>query len=322
MVILLGFNDIVVLVVSKLIEHDIPYVIYSDKDIVNEKNYNYHKVDSLQILQERIVPLKDKSLIVSIGAPWIFKDHFLSLFEPQGIFNVHGSGLPMDKGGTIVSWLILNRKRLGHAVMHKVVSNPDAGPILASQEFIYSNQCQLPIDFINEYNKQQSNLLYRICVDWYNGKIDLLNLSEQQHYHSSYWPRLNAKLNAWIDWNWSGDQIELFIRAFDEPYSGARTLWRNKVISLKNAFYQSDSNYHPFQFGIVFRKTNQVDLNYLAIAVSGGTLYVQTVENESGLSVLNDINEGDRFITPQNLLDEAKIRTVKGKSGFERQKDL
>lgn len=322
MVILLGFNDIVVLVVSKLIQLDIPYVIYSDKEIVNDKNFNYHKVDSLQVLQERIVPLKDHSLIVSVGAPWIFKDHFLSIFEPQGIFNVHGSGLPLDKGGTIVSWLILNKKRLGHAVMHKVVSNPDAGPILASQEFIYSNQCHFPIDYINEYNNQQSFLLSKICLDWHKGKIDLLNLSEQQQYLSSYWPRLYAKLNAWIDWTWSGEQIELFVRAFDEPYSGAKTLWRNKIINLKNAFYQSDSNYHPFQFGIVYRKINQAELKYLAIAVSGGTLYVQSVENESGLTVLNDINDGDRFITPQDLLDEAKIRTVKGKSGFVRQSDL
>ena len=59
---------------------------------------------------------------------------------------------------------------------------------------------------------------------------------------------------------------------------------------------------------------------YLAIAVDGGTLYVQSCHNQDGDLLFNSIKEGDRLITSSESLIQSKIRTVKTKSGLGRQK--
>jgi methionyl-tRNA formyltransferase len=321
MIHLLGHNQIVINLANTLYKRQIPFKVYSTIETEISGN-NFIKVDNTVELKKLILADINKRLIISAGAPWIFNDEFLSAFDPIGIFNIHGTPLPQDKGGTIVSWLILNKKRLGNSIIHKIVREPDAGPVLMSKEFIYPASCHFPFDYLNEYNKQQEILATELCLEWIEGNVDLSKVSEQPHYLSTYWPRLKTNLNAWINWSWTGNDIELFVRAFDEPYLGALTNWRGKQIHLKKCFFQHDAHFHPFQFGLVYRVRKTDEINYLAIAVEGGTLYCEDCKDENGNSLMHKIKEGDRFQTTDSKLFEAQKRTVKTKQGLSVQSDF
>jgi methionyl-tRNA formyltransferase len=321
MIQIIGHNEIVLNLSRTLKSKNIAFKIFSNKTI-DDIGDEYNKVETLFELQVELHKEKSKSLIISAGAPWIFTPPFLESFEPIGIFNIHGTPLPLDRGGTIVSWLILNKKRIGNAIIHRIVIDPDAGPVLMHNEFIYPSSCHYPIDYLNEYNAQQELLVTELCIKWSMGEIDLTQLSEQPHYLSSYWPRLNATFNSWIDWNWHGEDIELFIRAFDEPYAGAQALWRGKTVWLKKAFFQQDSNYHPFQWGLVYRIRELQNNSYMAIAVNGGTLYVEKCLDDDKSNVMKIIKEGDRIYSTNEKITSSKQRTIKTNTGFGTQNQL
>lgn len=321
MIQIIGHNEIVLNLCKTLQSKNIAFKVYSNKDIPELGN-NYSRLETLDELKLALQHQGDNSLILSAGAPWIFTTEFLQSFEPTGIFNIHGTPLPQDRGGTIVSWLILNKKRLGNSIIHKIVKSPDAGPVLMSHEFIYPVQCHYPIDYLNEYNLQQEILVTELCIRWSQGEIDLTKVSEQPHYLSSYWPRLNASFNAWIDWNWTGENIELFIRSFDEPYKGAQTLWRGKRVWLKKTFFQQDANYHPFQWGLVYRFRQLNNTAYLAVAAQGGTLYIESLQDDEGNDMMTKIKEGDRLYTTEENLISSKQRTIKTKDGFGQQDQI
>jgi methionyl-tRNA formyltransferase len=321
MIHLLGHNQIVINLAKTLFERKIPFKVYS-KIETNIAGNNFVKVNETIELKKLLQSDTNKRLIISAGAPWILNDDFLNAFEPEGVLNIHGTALPTDRGGTVVSWLILNKKRLGNAVVHKMSASPDAGPIVSSLEFIYPINCLLPKDYLLVYNEYQEKLVTTLCLQWNEGLIDISKNSEQPHYLSTYWPRLKADQNAWINWSWDGNNIELFVRAFDEPYSGALTTWRGKQIHLKKCFFQHDAHFHPFQFGLVYRVRKTDEVYYLAIAVEGGTLYCEDCKDENGNSLMNKIKEGDRFQTTDSKLFEAQKRTVKIKQGLGVQSDF
>jgi methionyl-tRNA formyltransferase len=321
MIQLIGHNEIVVNLAATLRNNSVPFQVFSNKDI-SFIGPEFLQVETISQLEAQLIKVSEPCLRISAGAPWIFNKTFLQKFEPQGIFNIHGTPLPLDRGGTIVSWLILNKKRIGNAVIHKIVDAPDAGPILLTKEYIYPVSCHFPADYIHVYNKQQELLATALCLDWVQGKLNVLQVSEQASYLSSYWPRLNATLNAWINWDWDGEEIELFIRAFDEPYKGAMAVWRGQTIFLKKSFFQKDANYHPFQWGLVYRIRRINDIRYMAVAVKGGTLYIESCMDENGNDMLSKIKEGDRLYHTDELLIASKKRTVKTNDGFGPQQDI
>lgn len=321
MIQIIGHNEIVFNLSKTLKACNIPFRVLSNK-LFTEPIDEYLKVQTLQELQSKLKNVDTPTLIISAGAPWIFNEDFLKTFEPIGIFNIHGTPLPQDRGGTIVSWLILNKKRLGNAIIHKIVKEPDAGAVILHNEFIYPPNCFFPIDYLNEYNKQQELLVTEFCLAWNKGKVDLSKTAEQPSYLSSYWPRLNASFNSWINWDWSGEDIELFIRAFDDPYQGGQAFWRGKTIWLKKAFFQKDANFHPFQWGLIYRKRQLRDTSYLAIAVDGGTLYIESCKDEDGICIMQMIKEGDRIYCNDDKLTSSMKRTIKTNNGFKQQENI
>lgn len=321
MIHILGHNEIVIKLAEFLKTKEINFRVYSNVN-VPKLGPNFLLVNSLSSLRKHLLNDVENDLILSVGAPWILNNEFLKQFEPNGVFNIHGTMLPIDRGGTVASWFILNRTRLGNALIHKMVSSPDEGPILMYDEFIYPEKCYYPKDYLEVYNQEQLKIAKKLCLLFTNNEINLTKTAEQPHYLASYWPRLKSTLNGWIDWSLKGEDIDLYIRAFDDPYNGAQTVWRGKTIFLKKCFFQKDNNFHPYQYGIVYRIRQTKTINYLAIAVEGGTIYAQICTNEDGESLFESIKEGDRFITSNQIIMQSKKRTVKTKSGLVSQKDF
>ena len=101
--------------------------------------------------------------------------------------------------------------------------------------------------------------------------------------------------------------LEKFICAFDEPYAGAKCLWKGITVTIKKVCVDfSDQNFHPYQVGIVYRKNK----NWLCVCANGGSLIIEKINDKNGLSILKDIKEGDRLITNTNAIQSRLNRVI------------
>lgn len=266
----------------------IPYIVVSDINASVFKNF---------------LGADKEYLPISIGAPWIFKSSQLKdLFENK-LLNLHGSLLPSDRGGGGFSWQIMRGNRLGSCVLHIIDGGIDTGPVIKFKEFIYPQAARLPKDFEDHYIRENLDFICEFLCE-VSAPHHSFYLHRQLPFFSSYYPRLNTKLNSWIDWSWNSYQIERFVCAFDAPYSGAQTYWRDKSISLKSCHLQPSNGCHPYQAGLVIYNNSR----WIRVAGTKADLLFESVTTPEGVSLLAKIREGDRLFTPSaNLLSAKSI---------------
>jgi len=261
--------------------------------------------------------LGKRPLCFSIGAPWIFKASFLQQLG-HDIYNLHGTHLPKNRGGTLFSWLILTGQRTGMCLLHKLTPGIDEGPIVAWEEFLYPPTCRKPVDFIAEYHDQNVSFLRQFITRFAKEGISE-NALGQPPYLASYFPRLLSSVNGWMDWSWNVAELERFVCAFDEPYGGVRTCWRGKIVVIKDTWAQSMDGYtHPFQAGLVYRHNKK----WLHVAAKGGELLICSIRDEDGNDLLSQIKPGDRLYTTPQDIASSKNRVIKTAQGLTVQPDI
>ncbi len=280
------------------------------------------EIDIVAAVHPRNLPLEkwlnngDRTLAISIGAPWFFDQAFLEGTMGNIMLNLHGTALPRSRGGTIFSWQIMSGQRSGMCLLHQMTAALDAGAVVDYEEFIYPAHCRRPLDFIQHYEEKNLAFLKQFLPKWVKGEAGAA-LAAQPEYLSTYWPRLRADVHGWLDWSWPATEIERFICAFDEPYSGARCRWRGQEIIVRDAWAQSlDGHTHPFQWGLVTRNNGQ----WLNVAAQGGELLLCSVQDTDGLNLLPAIQPGDRLFSSAVDLESAFQRIVKTDEGLEIQK--
>lgn len=245
-------------------------------------------------------------LYLSLSAAWIFKEKDIrSTFKNQ-LLNVHGTRLPTNRGGGGFSWQIMMGNRFGFSLIHKVDTGIDTGPIIKFEEYLYPNHCRIPRDFESINKSKTIDFLQEFIQGVREGEL-VFDEIKQVEYLSTYWPRLNTKLNGWIDWQWPAHDIEKFILAFDDPYSGAQTFLNTKKVHLKSVCLSpQDAVFHPYQSGLIYRTSR----DWICVSLPGNSLIVENVLDENGDSILRDIKIGDRFFTPSKLLEDSLSRVI------------
>jgi methionyl-tRNA formyltransferase len=330
-VVFFGLNNIVLRTIEDLLIEQFTFTI-----VTNDTQFNQYKANELLINNSSTVKLKivqssvelneiniDKEthnfLLISVGAPWIIKRTFIESAKNQ-IFNLHGTHLPKERGGNIFSWLILNERKVGICAVHRLTPELDTGEIIAWSEFLYSASCRLPKDYITYYEEKNISFLKKFIADYFDNKYPVNDSNTQQpEYLSTYLPRLRADVNGWIDWSWPCRELENFICAFDEPYGGAHTEWRGKIVILRDAYSQKTEGYtHPFQHGIVIRKNPE----WIVISACGGELLITSITDETGADIYPAVKIGDRFATNPSRLYDARKRIIKTSKGLEVQSDF
>ena len=276
------------------------------KDHLIKNNLNFIKtkhIDSTNV--KNYIKNKSNKIFISIGSPWIFtKNQIKEIFEGN-LFNLHGARLPQNKGGAGFSWQILTANRFGFCLLHKVDEKIDNGEIIEFEEFLYPPTARIPLDFKKIYIEKNFKFLTNILKLLNTGKYNYESI-KLPNYLSSYWPRLNTIDNGWIDWSQKIEHIERFICAFDDPYEGARTTINNKlnVFLKKVSLNFQDGSFHPFQSGLIYRKS----INWICVSLTGGALIIEEVNDKNGKNIINKIKEGDRFITPLKKIESSKVR--------------
>lgn len=271
----------------------------SPKELVKKQNIltEVKEYDQLLSIVQDIKP--DIGLVV--GSKWIFKEDFLSNFKIR-VFNYHPANLPYYRGAGVFSWQILNGETETYVTIHEMVKDVDAGGIALQKKRFVGNKVY-PKDFIRIANDLAVETISTFISEISKGNL-FQQLTPQNIDSSTYFPSLRSANNGAINWNWDGYDIELFIRAFSYPYSGAFTYFgtEKKKVRLFDSEFRKGKTYHPFTFGLVLAKTNES----IKVAVKGGELIIELPK------ILSDTNEvfstvriGGRFWTPADQLDEA-----------------
>jgi methionyl-tRNA formyltransferase len=241
---------------------------------------------------------------LSLGAAWIFNKKLISSVFNDRLYNLHGTRLPQNRGGGGFSWQIMMGNRFGFCVLHRVDGGVDTGDIVATEEFLYPPTARVPSDYEKIYLLKNFQFIVNF-IDSHRASAHPLASTKQSEWFSTYWPRLNTELNGYIDWGLDASDLERFICAFDDPYKGASTFLNNKRVFVKSVSVSAqDGCFHPFQRGLIFRKTK----NWLCVAIKNASLIVEQIRDEADRDVLGEIKVGDRFSTPHQLLESALQR--------------
>jgi methionyl-tRNA formyltransferase len=282
-------------------------------EILEKVQIPVHVVEDMASDEGRAAVGGDRDgLFLSIGAAWKFTGRMLEEMFQGTLLNLHGTRLPQYRGGGMFSWKILNDDRLGFCLLHKVDPGLDTGDLVAWREFLYPSGCRVPADYMDRYEAENMDFLHQVLLPVFSSQ-QAFSLCAQPEYMSTYWPRLNTAKHGWVDWSLPIDKLDRFVCAFDDPFPGAQTLWNGKKVHLKKCLVNnSDSAFHPFQNGLVYRNNKR----WLNIAAQGGNLIVEAVTDEAGRDLIEEIPVGDRLSTPRELLEKAWERVVYTPTGL------
>ena len=275
------------------------------EELINEIGVPYVITEDINLEDSLINEITSNTMGIGIGEAWSFDSKIIDAFKGK-LLDFMGIPLPRYRGGAHYTWMILaNEKNNGMRLQvineHMVQGVFDSGEIVYSIDYQMKESDVKPSNYFEREVNESIEFLKSFLLEARGGKeFDLKTVDESE---SLYFPRLYTDIHAWIDWRrWDADDIERFIRAFDDPYMGARTTLGGKYLRLKDVELISDStNYHPFQSGLIVRKYN----NQAMISCKGGIIAVSKIIDDEGNNHMDSIVIGDRFFTPEDTIEKA-----------------
>ncbi|MEO5373705.1 MAG: hypothetical protein H7840_05430 [Alphaproteobacteria bacterium] len=188
------------------------------------------------------------------------------------VFNIHGAWLPVERGGGLNSWKILNGSHSVASTIHMVDEGIDSGAILFRHKMPLATDRPIPLD----YDRGQmacSRVVMDAFVDAVLSGLPLA-ATAQDDDEMIYLPRLHTELNGAIDLDWPVAMVERFVRAFSDPYPGAHTFLKDRRVHLHDAEIVQADGFHPFCNGKVVTVRRDGGVNLVA---GGGLLRVREV---------------------------------------------
>ena len=256
-----------------------------------------------------------ETLGLAFGAAWIFEKKTVKYFAPNHLLDFMGIDLPRYRGGAHYTWQILHQNRKGAAFVQVITGGLEdfhRGPIIGKIEYNLPTRVQKPIDYFEFMSRKELPFLKKFFVDLKSGKsFAPVGLAEDQ---SSFYPFLATQENGYVNWQWTGKDIFLFINAFDNPYAGASTFCNEQRVFLHGCtMHSAQEIYHPFTSGIIVRK----DTRGVYVASLGKLLRIEKVTDEKGRDIIKTLKLGERLYTPSDKLDSAmKFSAAYGARGL------
>ncbi len=276
------------------------------EDTLMKKKIAYFTSDDICRDKEFTSRIDESTLAIGFGEVWTFDRAAVEKFNGR-LLDFMGIPLPQYRGGAHYSWMILRGERKNACNLqlineHMVQGVFDSGDIVKSRVYDLPKTARIPQDYFDAAGKEEIDFLKEFLAEIEKGKnFPLKKLNEEE---SVYFPRLYTIKQGWINWAWQSGDIVRFICAFDEPYKGASTIVNGRRVFLKDCrSVKSDGNFHPFQAGLVYRKTGKECF----IATAGGGICIGKISDENGTDVMPLLAQGMRLYTPAAQLEESML---------------
>jgi len=256
-----------------------------------------HKIVSNIKSHHLIKYVNNHTMGISNSCRWIFNENQIKLFKKR-LINIHFSNLPENRGSGGLSWDIMMNKYKSGSTIHLIEKKIDSGFSLLKQTFIFPKKFRNTLYDMQKYSyKVQKNLLLKFTKKVLKNKNFILNPININNDKSTYWPRINSKKNAWINWEWTADEIVSFIKSCSLPHVGAGTFFEKKIVRLKYAQKaKSRIKFHPYQYGIIYKKKN----NKLYVACKGGGIIINSENLKKNKKII-----GKRLFTTFSTIEKS-----------------
>jgi len=231
------------------------------------------------------------------GPAWIFSEEVISIYKSL-MFNINAIPLPEYLGGAHYTWQIMNGDRQAGVYIQQITSCIDRGPIVMDKTFSISPTALTPEDYAEDISRQAQSLVQDFVMKACAFPRYIGPISEIDWKDSLYFPRLNTKINGWIDWSWNVSDIHSFCCAFDTPYSGASTYLSGNEVSIRSHSFSTERKFHPYCNGLILRR---LDSNIYLVSANGGLLSIEFLSKQHKECKL----VGKRLITPHQKLDKS-----------------
>jgi methionyl-tRNA formyltransferase len=264
-------------------------------------------VSTDDINTEKSLPAEITSgtLGLGIGEAWSFSPDIIKMFGGR-LLDFMGIPHPRYRGGAHYTWMLLRDDRHGGCNLQvineaMVQGEYDDGEIVKSRRYQFPASARTPLGYFAAAVPNEVAFIREFLDQVKAGKdFEYRKPDESQ---SLFLPRLHTLTHGWIDWSWSGRDIERFICAFDEPSAGASTRLGGVRVHLKGAALdESEEAFHPFQSGLVTRTTAEEGF---VIATQSGHLKVKTITAARDERLPQPPQMGDRLFTPSVDLESA-----------------
>lgn len=248
-------NNKKVLIISstKQIKEKIPSLRITLKNFFIKNKIKFIVLKNLDNYSKWTHLVNKKTFGISHSCRWIFKESEINLFKGK-LVNIHYSNLPSFRGGGGLSWNILTQNFNSGTTIHLVDKKIDSGFSIINKKFSFPKNVRNSLikmkNFSIEFQKKMINVFLRKLIE--NKFFETQKI--KNNFESFYWPRLNTKKNAWINWSWDACEIVDFINAFSYPHEGAATYFNKKIIRIHKARVNKEKlMFHPFQYGLIYR---------------------------------------------------------------------
>ena len=245
-----------------------------------------------------------RTLGLGLGEVYVFSKATIDLFRGR-LFDFMVIHLPRYRGGAHFTWQILRNDRIGcwniQRINEEMVPGVfDSGEILKSREYRIPPSARIPDDYFKAARHEARSLFVEFLAEVQAGKSFTPTALQEQF--RTYFPRLYTLRHGFINWAWTGREIERFVCAFDDPYPGASTFVGGRRVFLKSCqFDDTDGPFHPFMAGLIYR----IEGSAVFVAVNNGSLIVRRVTDEHGADLASRLHPGQRLYTPVSFLEDA-----------------
>lgn len=236
-----GVNVSAIFTISK--EFNISYSV--GKPVNNVLHKDFHQlgetynipvvsVEGKMHTYKEVLAEYNPSLIVVIGWYYMIPASLRDL-APLGCVGIHASLLPKYRGGAPLVWAMINGEKETGISLFYFDDGVDTGDIVV--------QTKIEI----EPDDNISHLLKKVeasCISMMDEYIPMLlqgtaPRTQQLHEDATEYPQRKPE-DGEIDWTWSGEQINNFIKAQTKPYPGAFTYINGRKLMIWDAEINSN----------------------------------------------------------------------------------
>ena len=328
-IIILGGSWVTAALLKQLTRREVEVLLYTSPrhhdEVVDDKGSTLKQIADLagitSVASEDINnddsfrnAVTDKTLGLAMGAAWLFAPETAALFNGR-LLDFMGIALPQYRGGAHYTWQILAGNKIGACNLQIIYGGEQTfhkGEIIKRQDYFFPASARKPKDYFSTAIKEELDFLNKFFDEIFENKqFPTKTLDES---FSSYYPFLNTLKHGWIDWSWNISELDRFISAFDDPYSGASTYLGGSRVFLKDCQEEpSEPEFHPFHAGLIYRCSP----SGVVIAARGGALLVRQILDKEGADITNKMIEGQRLTTPRLELESAmKFDAAYGAEGL------
>lgn len=196
------------------------------KQYLNKKNIKYLIIKNLKDKKLNSV-LLNTDLGLVCGFPHIFKNHQISI-PKYGYINLHAGKLPKYRGGSPLSWQIINGEKIFGISAIKINNGIDTGDIIYEKKFRLLKKYKIE-DLHRISNQFFPSLLYKSI----NKIILNKKLKKQKNNSASYFKQRKPEDSLIDPEQITYKKLSLLLRAMSTTYQSPYLQFKNKKIEIK-----------------------------------------------------------------------------------------